>query len=324
MAIWQALVPFNQQLVLLVVVITLHQLLQSVLPHNPWQAFRLYCQQLAAKVNKPENGVNQQIISGMVAVVITFLPLWVIFWLFETLVALPELYHAFLLYIALGVGRGFSQARRIAKAVNKQNNYQAKQILAPLVLRETDNLSPLGINKAAIEMQILSFVYQYLTPSIIFLAFGPVSAVSYRLLLEMHYSWNTKLPQMRNFGRFIHIIVSIMTWLPVRIATLVGIIFALNSPLRLIGRLTSQYFFKLNANVLLGLIAYHHNIRLAGVAMYQAKKLRRASFNDKGHQPEAKDIIRTQRFLISVNIAIALTVFTFAFTTSTFNITRSL
>ena len=312
MDIWQLLAPFNQQCLLLVVVIAIHLVLQKALPHDPWRGFRFYCQQLAAKVNKPENGANQQIISGIIATVITFLPLWLIAWLFESLVALPELYQSFLLYLSLGFGSQFAQAKVIAGAITNNDNYSARQTLAPMVLRETDNLSALGINKATIEMQSLSYIQGTLVPIAIFLVFGPVSALSYRLILEMHYSWNTKLATMQQFGRFTHLLVSVLTWLPTRIFTLIGLLFSLGKQFWLVWRLISQYFFKLNNNLPLSLIAYHHNIRIAGVAMYQGRKLRRASFNDRGRQPEATDIIHVQRFLIGINVIMALTLMTFA------------
>lgn len=312
MTIWQQLTPFSQQLLLLVIVVGCKQLLQSLMPHSPWRGFRFYCTQLANKVNKRENGVNQQLISGAIATLITFAPLWVILWLFESLVAVPHLYQALLLYLALGDGSPFSTSKQVAKSVTNHDNYSAKQLLNQHMLRDTDPLSSLGINKATIEMLTLKHMQNYIVTAFWFLSFGPLMAISYRLLIEMHYSWNTKLYNMQHFGYFAARLTLWLQFIPVRIYMLCAMLLVIGQQFLLIWRLTMVHFFSLSNNLALSFIAYSHNIRMAGVAMYKGSKLRRPSFNDNGRQPEATDIIHVQKFLLRVDLLLVLFLLTVA------------
>ena len=294
---WSAITLFNQQVLLLVGVLILKVVIQRLAPHHPWVGFRFYCLKLAEKVNKPENSDNQKHIAGFVAVVITFAPLWVIAWLFESLVAVPQLWQGLLLYLALGSGNIFKVSHDIAVALTANDNYKAKQLLAPVTLRDTSQLSTLGLSKATIEMQIITHLQQYLVVCVLFLAFNPLIAFGYRLLLEMHYSWNIKRQQYVCFGAFADRLVKMVQWLPNRAFILLAMILTVGQNFLLIWRLTMAYFFKSSNDCILAFFAPTHNIRLGGVAMYDNDKLRRNSFNDNGRQPEPKDIIHTQRFV---------------------------
>ena len=315
MTLWQALSPFNQQLSLLVAVLLAKIILQRIVPHAPWRGFRFYCEKLADKVNKRENSQSQQGIAGFVATLITLAPLVTILWLFETLVAIPMIWQAILLYLALGAGDIFSVSQKVAQAISASDKYKAKQTLAPYVLRDTDNLSPMGLSKAAIEMQILSHLQQYIVVIALFLLVGPLAAISYRLCLEMHYSWNIKVARFEYFGRFSNQLIQFIQWLPIRLFLLVSLILTLGQNFILTWRLTVAYFFQANNNAVLSFFATAHNIRLGGVAMYKGMKLRRASFNDNGSQPQPKDIIYVQRFIWRIYIVhgvilLAISIFT--------------
>jgi adenosylcobinamide-phosphate synthase len=294
---WSLITPFNQQVLLLVGVIILKVAIQRIAPHHPWVGFRFYCLKLAEKVNKSENSDNQKHIAGFVAVMITFAPLWIIAWLFESLVAVPILWQGFLLYLTLGAGDIFKISHNVAVALTANDNYKAKQLLAPVTLRDTSQLSTLGLAKATIEMQIITHLQQYLVVGILFLVFNPLVAFGYRLMLEMHYSWNTKRQQYLYFGAFADRIIKLVQWLPNRMFVLLALLLTVGQNFLLIWRLTMTYFFKSSNDCVLAFFAPAHNIRLGGVAMYDNEKLRRNSFNDNGRQPEPKDIIHTQRFI---------------------------
>lgn len=69
-------------------------------------------------------------------------------------------------------------------------------------------------------MQLLRTLQQGYTVAIIFLIAGPLAALSYRLLLEMHYCWNTKLISHKYFGLYSKHLVNLLQWLPVRVFSL--------------------------------------------------------------------------------------------------------
>jgi len=299
--------PFHSMLLLLVVLLIKFGL-SAIAPHNPWQFFSFFCEQLANKVNKPENGEQQQRISGLVATLVTFTPLWIILWLFADFVEITLLWQGLLLYLALGP---LSLKRHLKKVINDiatGNKYRAKQALQPWLRRDTQQLSPMGLAKAAIEMVILRHLQEVIVVIMLYLVGGALFAISYRLLLEMHYAWNPKVAKHTHFGKFVHTVVLFISWLPSRIMLIVGLFLSLGQQSTLLWRLSLPLFFKLSNNALIQFYAQSLNIKLGGVAMYDGVKLRREEFNSKGRPPEIQDIVHSYQFIDRVTALIAIIV----------------
>jgi len=287
--------PFTYSIVILYGVILVKFLASYVAHHEPLGFFRLFCDQLAIKVNKSNNGARQRSISGFIGILVTLTPLIIILWLFEAFVEAAWLWQGFLLYLALGNLHLSKTSKEIAKLIVANKNFEAKQLLNPLVLRETQQLSPLGLSKSCIEMLLLRAMQSLFTVSVIFIMLGPLAALSTRLLIEMHYSWNNKQKNFQHFGNSVAILVNIIQWLPSRIFSLVLLFSCIGKNFTLYSRLSRNYFFQLNNNYPLSLFALSLEIKLGGVAMYQDTKLRKISFNDHGRQPQATDIIHASK-----------------------------
>lgn len=287
----------SYSVLILLVVITLKALVTHFVKHEPLRFFQFYCLQLANKVNKRENSSQQQKIAGLVAICVTLVPLAVILWLFEAFVEVAYLWQGLLLYFALGPFGIKQDNLKIAQALVAKQNYVAKQTLNSWVLRDTEQLSPLGISKAAIEMQLLRALQQGYVVVFLYLLIGPLAALSYRLVLEMHYSWNPKLPQFVAFGRAASDIVNLCQWLPVRVFSSILLLTSVGKNFRLFWRLSSADFWKLNNNFALKLLALSLEIKLGGVAQYEKNKLRRNSFNDLAKQPQATDIVHANKLI---------------------------
>jgi len=258
---------------------------------QPLAYFRFYCQRLADKVNKSGNSQQQQAIAGLVAIVVTLLPLLVILWLFEAFIEVPWLWQGLLLYLALGSLNLGESSLIVAKALSGQQKYLARETLAPWLLRDTEQLSPMGLSKSCIEAQLLHHCALLFTVSFYFLLGGALAAIGYRLLLEMHFSWNIKRQQFLYFGRPANHLIKILQWLPVRLFACLLILFTSGTNLVLFTRLLKPYFFRLNNDLLIYSFALTLGIKLGGVASYDQQKLRRTAFNDPGRQPEPADII---------------------------------
>ena len=202
--------PFASSVLILLSVILIKTILSRFIIHEPLQYFRFFCGQLADKVNKPNNNKSQQVIAGIIAILVTLLPLIIILWLFESFIEVPQIWHALIMYFALGSFGLTKKSRDIAQALIANNNYQAKQILSPLVLRDTDKLSNLGLSKTCIEMQLLHKLQQGFIVACYYLIAGPLAAITFRLLLEMHYSWNTKIQHFQFFGRHLNKLINLL------------------------------------------------------------------------------------------------------------------
>lgn len=301
---------FNNQLLLLAFVIFLKWLITRFYPLNSFQFFRFYCRQLALKVNKTENSNNQRIIAGGLSLAITFATLVIILWLFEDFIEVLWLWQALLLFFALDGFHLGRTGKTFAKTLVANNKYQAKQLIKPLLLRDCEQLSIMGLSKAFLEMHILKVHQQLLVGSFFFLISGPLAAFSYRLLLEMHYSWNTKQSHLVEFGKPVAFIVNVLQWLPGRILTLFLLLLAFNSQTVLFWRLIKGDFFKLNNDILLNCFALVNGVKLAGVAIYLnenqlGEKLRRPAFNEQARQPQASDIIHANQRILTLLIFIS-------------------
>lgn len=304
------LTPFSYQLLILITVVIGKGLISHFIHHEPLRFFQFYCRQLSNKVNKSQNSPQQQTIAGLVAIVITLAPIAIILYLFETFIEVDFLWQALLLYLALG-SFGLSQVNKsIATAIVAKQNYLAKQTLQLWVLRKTEPLSSLGLSKAAIEMKLLRTLQQGYTVVIVFLIAGPLAALLSRLLLEMHYCWNGKLEKFNYFGSYCSLIVSLIQWLPVRVFSLLLLLTSMGKNFLLFWRLSKKYFFTLNNNIALLLLALSLEVKLGGVAMYTNtdkvnSKLGKTSFNDLARQPQATDIIHAHNkitYIVTVSL----------------------
>jgi adenosylcobinamide-phosphate synthase len=292
--------PFSYSVVMLYGVVLIKFFASFLASHEPLQFFRFFCDQLAAKVNKSQNSARQRNISGLIAILVTLTPLIIILWLFEVFVEAAWLWQGFLLYLAIGNLHLGKTSKEIAKLVVANKKFEAKQLLNPWVLRDTEQLSPLGLSKSCIEMLLLRAMQNLFTIGLVFLIFGPLAALTCRLLIEMHYSWNHKQNSFQPFGSSIAFIVNIIQWLPSRIFSLVILFSCIGKNFILFFRLSRPYFLQLNNSHILNLFALSLEIKLGGVAMYQGVKLRKTSYNDHGRQPQPTDIIHASKRISQV------------------------
>ncbi|PKH85849.1 cobalamin biosynthesis protein CobD/CbiB [Colwellia sp. Bg11-28] len=295
MTVLTELAPFTYHVLILMVVLIIKSLVSHFIAHEPLRFFQFYCLQLGNKVNNSKNGTQHQTIAGLLALLVTLVPIVIILWLFADFIAVDYLWQGLLLYLALGSLNLGQVNIGIAQALVAKQNYLAKQTLKPLLLRETDQLSSVGLSKAAIEMHLLRSLQQIYVVSFLFIIVGPLAALSYRLMLEMHYCWNTKLGRYKHFGFYSQLFIQLIQWLPSRLMALLILLSTVGQGSLLFWRLTRGHFFKLNNNFFIAVHAFSLTVRLGGVAMYQGEKLRKAAFNDLGKQPEPRDIINASR-----------------------------
>lgn len=301
---------FSSQVLLLGLVICLKWIITRFSPLDTFQFFRFYCTQLANKVNKSKNSNNQRLIAGWLAFLLNFFTIIIIVWLFEDFIEVLWLWHGLLLFIAIDGLHLSSKGKKLAQTLVANNKYEAKEIVNTVALRNTESMSVMGLAKAFIEIQLLKVNQQLLVTCFYYLIAGPLAAFSYRLCLEMHYSWNIKQENYRVFGKPISLLVNILQWLPIRIISLLLLITAIKNNSLLIWRLMTKDFFKLNNNLLIHCFALVNEIQLGGVAIYNGKKLRRTSFNEQARQPQPSDIIhanhRINALLIFITISVIL------------------
>ena len=265
--------PVFQPVWVMFLVMTIERLWHWPDAYHPLSFARLLATNMARKVNKQnENGHVQQLISGSLAIFVLLLPLVLILAIFTTMAEFPLFFDGLLLLIALQFSPLLSRQKKIANAIKLEKKALARNLLTPIVLRETDMLSPMGIAKASIESLLLRFNYQYCAVLFWYLICGGTGALAYRLIYEFSQVWNTKLKRFRYFGKPAASLVWLFSWLPARIAAwsfAIGenIGGAFKGIRRLSGKISQH-------QILLALQGGAMTFELGGPAYYEGKKVR--------------------------------------------------
>lgn len=182
---------------------------------NPLSLFRFLCQQIAKRVFAVER--KQAVISGSLSLAVLVLPVVTIVWIVREFAGYPWLFDCLLLWVALQFRQDMQNISRAIDNLAQGKTQLAKETLQLTVLRQTQNLSSIGLCKAALESIYQRYQYQQITCIFVYLILGPSAALFYRLCLEAQQIWNIKLPHYRYFGLSAHLITTIIQVIPVTI-----------------------------------------------------------------------------------------------------------
>jgi adenosylcobinamide-phosphate synthase len=213
--------PELQSAAMLVCVVALERWLHWPEKYHPLSVIKLLARRLAEKVHKGARQSHyQQKLAGTLALLILVPPLVIIFALLASLSEFPLLFNALLFLVALQFQPIQQKNHKIYRALAQDRKILARQLLSAIVLRETQNLSPLGVGKACIESQLLRFAHQYCSVVLLYLIGGGALALAYRLVYECSQMWNGRNPYFRFFGQAAAVSMTLIQWIPARLAAL--------------------------------------------------------------------------------------------------------
>ncbi len=194
---------------------------------DPMSFVRFLGERMAVKV-QPKQGApkNQHVISGALAAFMIIAPNLAILIIFREFVYYPALFDACILYVCLQFSTYIKRSQQIKKALKLKKKSLSKSLLKPMVLRETEMLSEVGVTKATIESLLLRFHYQAIVVWFWFILLGPFTALTYRVCYELHHSWSTKLPQYEYFGKPVAKFVFVLQWVPIRLSAFLAVFIA--------------------------------------------------------------------------------------------------
>tara|TARA_R110000744_G_scaffold86057_3_gene168239 strand:+ start:10628 stop:11557 length:930 start_codon:yes stop_codon:yes gene_type:complete len=295
------------------VVMLIENLLNWPERYHPLSFVRLVADRMADKVHpSAERPALQQQISGTLAPLVLISPIAVILAIFTSMAEFPLFFDGVLLLVALQYQPILDRAKKVQNALSLHKKVLARQTLAPMVLRETASLSEVGIIKACIESVILRFHQQYLFIILVFLVFGPVVALSLRLLYEFSHSWNVKLKRFSIFGQPCANILALWLWLPVRIsASLCALIHNISGAFKALRALPSS---SSTHQVVLALQGGALGIQLSGPIIYDQNKKRstkcggpnQASIQDINRSLQAITLCKLTYWVLSLCIAVTI------------------
>lgn len=284
---------------------------------DPFSFVRLLGLRMAQRVCPDANSATrsqataaQFRISGSLAPFMIIAPNLIILMIFREFVYYPELFDAIILFLCIQFSSHIQRFQHIRRALLAAKKKLAKDLLSPMVLRETSMLSDVGVSKAAIEALLLRFHYQALVCYFLFIVFGPFTMLTYRLCYELHLVWNPKIDAYREFGKPIEKLVIIFQWLPIRLNALLTVI--LGRGFKTIVYLKTHKLTK-RANEPHGAILLRANhfsldVNLSGAVFYNDRKVRRTQYIGRGEPTAAfmpNTIALINRVLV-VNLLILL------------------
>jgi adenosylcobinamide-phosphate synthase len=280
---------------LLFVVVLLEKNIPWLDKYHPLSLWKLCTIRMAEKVLPSKDyGTKQQKLSGSLAYLILLLPVCLLISVFIYLSVYPIFFEALLLLIALRFNNIRIVGRKILNQLATEKKILARHTLQPIVLRETENMSALGLTKATCETLILRFNYQFCAVVFWFILTGGIGAILYRVLYECSQSWNIKLARFSYFGLSVKYIVSGLQYLPTILAGLSLAITSLTS--NGFKALINKWAYLNIRLFMLNVAGASLNIQLAGPVIYEQQKIRTKKCGGS-KQIILADIKRTQTLI---------------------------
>lgn len=246
---------------------------------------------LGKKVNKPSNSAQEKTFAGIILPLMIITIFLFISLLFGFIANFDSVISFIMLVLVLENRLAIKDASKLYKLLHKNQKEDARVYLQKIVLRDCDNLSYMGLCKAACENIILRMFINF---AIIcwFVALGFTAAIIMRLCCELCRTYNKKLSEYSDFGIGIYRITQAMLAIP---AYIFSMFFLLSVKTSFITstRVSTNYYAHISG-LILGLIGSNLNIQLGGPRYYKGEFVR---YDDIGgmQNPKAISILQAMR-----------------------------
>jgi adenosylcobinamide-phosphate synthase len=247
---------------------------------HPARLWRQFAHLLAEKVNT-NHSYTQDMISGTLACALMLLPALTVLMALGNLAGQIEYFNIALLIIALDWRHQLRFTNQMVQLLGQEDKANARLALSPIINRQVDTLSMVGLGKATVETLVVGQTRQVIGVMFWFAVGGGIGALIYRLACELQRAWSPAKPDFRPFGLASSRLVLILEWLPSHLFIL----------LLLIGRNVGQIYSQAKTQVsrwpspstgwLLSVIGLKLQLALGGPAIYESKKAVRAKLGGR-------------------------------------------
>lgn len=269
-------------------------------------------ERLARKVNYRQSPPAQQWVAGLLTPLVVLIPSVAGCWALRNL-TLSETLFDLLLLCWLLEGRPLrQQLAGMLPLLRADKLVLARRQLSPLVRRETDRLSLMGICKATSEQLILRWSGQWACVLFWYLVAGIEAALVIRLLQLMTQAFSVKLPRQRLFGEPTATLYRVLSGLPAILNTLVlGMLPGGGHALRAAWRARRDWPGGAQG-MLVAAVAGGLGLRLGGPRFYAGEKVRYPILGGGpggGAEPQADSPLRVRsrlRWLAAIWLLLSL------------------
>ncbi|MEW7865135.1 cobalamin biosynthesis protein [Aeromonas diversa] len=246
-------------------------LLEALLPwpsHLRLSALVPLLSRLGRKVCRPDGGMREQVRSGLLAMVIVWLPCAALLWSVRNLTLSEPLFDLLLLLLLLESRPLRELAAAIRRLAVPDTLPLARLQAAPWLKRGTDRLSPLGVSKAVTETLILRLVTQWAGPLFGYAIGGVQGALLWRVVALLAQGFSPKEPAFVHFGQPAARLHQALVTLPALLLSLPLL------PGRLAAARAGLAWPFPAGGLLLSLLARQLRVRLGGPRFYAGDKVR--------------------------------------------------
>mgnify|MGYP003635531087 CR=1 FL=1 len=288
---WHEYVPVWPALAL--IMLLANRLLLLPAARAPLLPVAVVLQRLAQRVHPDirRSRFQQQLSGSLALLLITIIPLAIVYCLY-LISELPLIIDLLILYFCLAGRQALLQAKAVANNLQRQQLNLARSQAKPLLLRDRQNLSAMGLSKACTESIVLQQAANQVAVVGWFMLGGGLLVLAYTLLQTAARQWNSKLPHYRHFGRSAALCYQVAQ-APAQLLS--AILLALQTgmlPAWRSYRASQNLYFNWPGRVLLAAAASALNTTLGGPAYYNGDKTARQRIG-LGQAPDFSVILRS-------------------------------
>ncbi|NOQ13454.1 MAG: cobalamin biosynthesis protein [Methyloprofundus sp.] len=212
-----------------------------------------------------------QKINGLLALVLATLPITGIIFILTRPPLLNELLSPLLLYLCIAPKSLLQHTLAIYRPLQTGDLSQARQAIAMIVSRETQQMDSQAIRKASIESTLENGADAVFAPIFWFIMAGPTGVTFYRLSNTLDAMWGYKNHRYYYFGFAAARLDDILNWIPARLTALSYILLGDSQKAWLCYRQQSPHCESPNAGVVMSAGAGSLNVNLGGSAIYHGQ-----------------------------------------------------
>jgi adenosylcobinamide-phosphate synthase len=256
--------------------------------YHPSTLLNIIFKNILLRTHKQSHRKNYQILSGFFAFVTPILLIVVLCYCFSLIALYPQWLGGGVLYLCLDT-RTTKRAQRICLLLAQEQKSTARQLLARTLVRETANLSPVGIAKACIDSTSLNTFRHFYVVLFLYLLFGPLVMLTYKLMLLADRAWRQVLQPDAAYMQVLQKGIYLFELLPLRSHIFLLALTLKRQKVAHYIKHYANYFYQKNSGWVLSLFAANLEVQLCGPCIYHSKRYEKMRLG-LGKQPLATDI----------------------------------
>lgn len=238
-----------------------------------------------------------QKINGLLALALTTLPITGVIFTLTRPPLLNELLSPLILYLCIAPKSLLQHTQAIYRPLQSTDLTQARQAIAMIVSRETQQMDSQAIRKATIESTLENGADAIFAPIFWFVVAGSTGAIFYRLSNTLDAMWGYKNQRYYSFGFAAARLDDILNWIPARLTALSYILLGDSHKAWRCYRQQSPHCESPNAGVVMSAGAGSLNVNLGGAAIYHGELKDKPTLGTE-RTATNQDIKRANRLII--------------------------